>query len=169
MSSSDPTGEVVEVLREAADEIGKLHALVNRRVHVLSKPWRPVSATVGELSDQLGISPRDALDEVIAEGVHTFWHEGTRFRSVDDLRHYLARGHYFDPVPEVEVDLTAHQVDRLATKWDLDDDTLSAESNESPQNAISADSSPNKPLRKFIASDSDLPGLAADRRKQQSG
>jgi hypothetical protein len=163
MSTSDEAGKVVEVLREGPDEIGKLHALVNRRVVALTEPWQPLSASIGELADFIGIAPHEALDEVIASGVRDFWHEGTRFRTADDLKQYLARGHFFDPVPEIEIDLSADQVKGLAVQWELDVER------EADADSSSAVSETVKPMRKFIASEADLPTTAANRPRQNSG
>ena len=111
------SGEVVELLREAAAEIARLDSPDNevcRRLKELQQRIVPLSTTVGELARRIDAAPRDVLDAAIAAGVRTFYHEGESLRSGAPLEAYLRRPSHFDPVPELEIDLSLGMAQRLA-------------------------------------------------------
>ena len=118
--------------------------------------------SIAELADALDIPPRDALDAVIAAGVREFWHEGHKYRSVDDLKQFLADFHLFDPLQEVEITLNSRQSEWFAQNWDLD-----ITSADSPRDEVAPTSS--KPLRRFVASETELPGAITMTRRRLRG
>jgi hypothetical protein len=125
-------------------------------------PFAPLNnVSIAELADALNIPPHDALDAVIAAGVRVFWHEGHKYRSVDDLKEFLADYNLFDPVREVEVDLDASQSEWFARNWDVE---LTSDSSGDDEMANSP-----KPLRKFVSSDVELPGASTVHRIRLRG
>ena len=137
---------------------------------VLPPSLRALDTTLGDLAHELGISPYDVLENVASAGVSVFWNEGTQFRSTDALQRYLARAHRYDPVGDVEVELTASQLEHLAQTWDVSPESWARLSRSaSPGDFPDSVSGSGKPLRKFVASDPKLPDAGADRRKEQSG
>jgi hypothetical protein len=121
--------------------------------NAMAGPFPPLAnVSIAELADALNIPPHDALDAVIAAGVRVFWHEGHKYRSVDDLKQFLAEFNLIAPVRDIEVDLDATQAERFARNWDVEL-TLDSTGNDETANA-------SKPLRKFVASDVELPGAS---------
>jgi hypothetical protein len=119
----------------------------------MSGPFAPLSnVSIGELADALNIPPHDALDAVIAAGVRVFWHEGHKYRSVDDLKRFLTEFSLIATVGDIEVDLDADQAEWFAHNWDVEL-TSDSSGNDETVNA-------SKPLRKFVASDVELPGVS---------
>jgi hypothetical protein len=158
------TEELLELLSEAAVEIANLDGPANivcRRLRTMQKRLESLTTTIGELAQRVGIAPWDLLDAARAAGVCVFWHEGQQFRSPLELLAYLEQEHYYDPVPELEVDLTRDQIERLAGELGVELPELHPEA--------AAHVAGNKPLRKFAASDTELSERAARRRREQTG
>jgi acetylornithine/succinyldiaminopimelate/putrescine aminotransferase len=151
------SAEVVELLREAASEIARLDGPENevcRRLKALQQRIVPLSTSIGELAVKVDASPRDILDAALAAGVRCFWHEGQAVRAGDDLQAFLRQRSHWDPVPELEVDLTMGMAQRLAEQLGIlrDELFLGSQAEASPSAA--------RGPRKFVASKSRLPGAS---------
>jgi hypothetical protein len=164
MLASDLTDELLEVLSEAAVEIGNLSSpdnIVCRRLRELQRKLSARSVTVGELARRIDIPPRDVLDAAIAAGVRPFWFEGQQFRDASYLQTFLRMRFHSDPVPYVEFHLSPELAGRLAEDLSVTPDELLAAEELEPF-------SPAVRPRKFVTSESRLPS-AADRRREQTG
>jgi hypothetical protein len=150
--------ELLELIDEAAAEIVRLDGHSNpigERLRTVQRRYRPLRTTIGELATRTDLPARDVLDAVVAGGVQIFWHEGQQFRSPSSLRTYLAMTHFFDPLVDVEFELTADQSDQLAAEWGLDFDPLA--SDRIDLDLQHADESEGKRARrKFAASERSL-------------
>jgi hypothetical protein len=169
MPTANQLDELLDLLGEAAVEIANLDSpdnIVCRRLRAMQRRIQTLTTTVGELAKRIDVSPRDVLDAALAAGVQIFWHEGQQFRTPSYLRTYLAMAYHFDPVPELEVDLTAEQVQKLAAELDVEIDELTTDSSDSA-GAIGA--AGKKGPRKFVASEQTPPSAAANRRQHKSG
>jgi|SRR5688500_14621419 hypothetical protein len=127
----------------------------------------PLSVTLGELARRIDVSPGDVLGAAIDAGIQVFWHEGRQFRTAAYLRCYLQTQDmqgYQDPVPQLEVDLSPEEIERLAAELSVEPQELSLESATSAE----ATSTSHRPLRKFVASQPSPPNLAGGERKQKS-
>lgn len=167
------TEELLELLSEAAVEIANLDSPANvvcRRLRTMQKRLESLTTTIGELAHRVDIAPRDLLDAARAAGVYVFWHEGQQFRTPAQLQCYLGIQHHFDPLPELEVDLTREQVERLAAELSVEVQELQPEAPAgTPTAAATRGAHPDKPLRKFAVSDTTLADRAARRRREQTG
>jgi hypothetical protein len=154
--------EILEAISEAAVEIANLSGpdnVVCRRLRVLARKLTAQSVTVGELAQRIDVSPRDVLDAAITAGARPFWHEGQQFRDAGYLRSYLRLQFHYDPVREVEFNLTPDVAVRLAEELSVTTDELLTDTEaDSHQSTMGP--------RKFVASESRLPGQANKRREQ---
>jgi hypothetical protein len=169
MPTANQSEELLDLLGEAAVEIANLDSpenIVCRRLRAMQRRLQTFTTTVGELAKRIDVSPRDVLDAALAAGVQVFWHEGQQFRTPSYLRTYLSMAYHFDPVPELEVDLTADQVQRLAAELDVEVDELASDSSDT---AGTIASMAKKGPRKFVASEQTPPSASATRRQHQSG
>lgn len=166
MSAIDLNEEILETLSEAAVEIANLSSpdnIVCRRLRALQRKLAPRSVTVGELAKRIDVAPRDVLDAAIAVGIGPFWHEGQQFRDPAYLKTYLRLQFLFDPVRELEFNLTPDLAGRLA-------DELNVTSEELLTEGTVAASQPTTGPRKFVPSEPRLPQQAtADKRREQIG
>jgi len=165
MLTAKQSDGLLDLLGEAAVEIANLDGpdnIVCRRLRAMQRRLQTLTTTVGELAKQIDVSPRDVLDAALEAGIQVFWHEGQQFRTPSYLRTYLAMAYHFDPVPELEFDLTPDQIQRLAAELDVEVEELTNDS----VVAAGAGGSEKKGPRKFVASEQTPPGAAADRRKQ---
>ncbi|MCI0359674.1 MAG: hypothetical protein L0211_14450 [Planctomycetaceae bacterium] len=127
------------------------------------------SVTVGQLAQRIDVAPRDVLDAAIAVGVRPFWHEGQQFRDAAYLRTYLRLQFHYDPVREVEFNLTPELAGRLAEELSVTPEEMLTESEEAPGSYMAGERAGKSP-RKFVASQSRLPDQAASgKRREQSG
>ncbi|HUE71133.1 MAG TPA: hypothetical protein VMP01_09615 [Pirellulaceae bacterium] len=152
------SAEVVELLREAASEIARLDRPDNdvcRRLKALQHRIVPLSTSVGELATRIDASPRDVLDAATAAGVRCFWHEGRALRAGKDLQAFLQQPSHWDPVPELEVDLSLGTAQQLAEELGISRDELFLGTE-----AAEVGSASSKAPRKFVASESHLRGAA---------
>ena len=168
MLTAKQSDELLDLLGEAAVEIANLDGpdnVVCRRLRAMQRQLQTLTTTVGELAKRIDASPRDVLDAALEAGIQVFWHEGQQFRTPSYLRTYLAMAYHFDPVPQLEFDLTPDQVERLAAELDVQVEELTTDSVVSSVGG----SSEKKGPRKFVASEQTPPAAAADRRTQQLG
>lgn len=121
------------------------------------QPILLASVPIAQLADLVELPPRDVFDDLIAAGVRAFWHEGHKFRSVDAVQIFLQRYHLLNPLLDLEVDLTAAQIEHLAQDWGLTPDALLPLEAALPL-------FPAKPLRKFVGSAAEAPHTQAKRR-----
>jgi hypothetical protein len=171
MATANLTEDILELLGEAAVEIANLDSpsnIVCRRLRAMQQRLKPLTTTVGELAKRIDVSPRDVLDAALAAGIHVFWHEGQQFRTPSYLKTYLSMAYHFDPVPELEFDLTVDQVERLATELDVEVHELTSDESESTAAAGANQSTGRKSPRKFAPSEQTPPN-AAERRQQHFG
>lgn len=118
-------------------------------------PGSALELTLGELAERIDAPLRDALSDAIRAGVQTFSHDGHRL-DADEVESYLKSRQLFDPLPELEFALTPNQVKWLAAMADVEPSDL-------------MDATPAaKPLRKFVASESELREVAAKRQARSS-
>ena len=157
--------EILEAISEAAVEIANLSSpdnVVCRRLRLLQRKLASQSVTVRELAQRIDVSPRDVLDAAIAAGIRPFWYEGQQFRDASYLQTFLRMRFHSDPVPYVEFHLTPELAGRLAEELSVTPDELLADEGDLGQAA--------KGPRKFVASESQLPGQAiANKRREQFG
>src|SRR5262245_27366162 len=154
MLTAKQSDELLDLLDEAAVEIANLDGpdnVVCRRLRAMQRQLQTLTTTVGELAKRIDVSPRDVLDAALEAGIQVFWHEGQQFRTPSYLRTYLAMAYHFDPVPELEFDLTPDQVERLGAELDVQLEELTNDS------VGVVGSTEKKGPRKFVASDSRLP------------
>lgn len=111
----------------------------------------PTTFLVGDLARIIDITPRDMLDELVEAGVRVFWHDGQKFRSVEQLSDYLSQTHFFSPLPELEFELGPSQASYFAEAFGVDVTHLNASA------AETAERTNAKPLRKFVTSEVELP------------
>lgn len=169
MPSANQPDELLDLLSEAAVEIANLDGpdnIVCHRLRAMQRRLQTLTTTVGELANRIDVSPRDVLDAALAAGIQDFWHEGQQFRTPSYLRTYLAMAYHFDPVPELEVDLTPDQVQRLAAELDVEAAEFMSDSGGT---AGAMASSGKKGPRKFVASEQTPPRAAAAKRQHFSG
>jgi hypothetical protein len=162
MPALPSTDEILDTISEAAVEIANLSGpdnVVCRRLRSLAKKLTAQSVSVGELAERIDMSPRDVLDAAIVAGVRPFWHEGQQFRDPGYLRSYLRLQFHYDPVRELEFNLTPDVATRLAEE-------LSVTTDELLTNPEGDSGQSNMGPRKFVASESRLPGQANMRREQ---
>ena len=166
MTPASQNDELLDLLSEAAVEIANLDGpgnVVCRRLRAMQKRLQPLTTTIGELAERADVPPRDMLEAAIAAGVSTFWHAGQALRNPSLLRTYLAMRSYSDPVPELEFDLASDQAVRLAAELGMDVEQIV------PAPAVASEAAKSKPIRKFVASESQAPNLATAKRQEQSG
>jgi hypothetical protein len=165
MATASLSDDIINLLGEAAVEIANLDGPANivcQRLREMQRRLKPLTTTVGELAKRIDVSPRDVLDASLAAGVQVFWHEGQQFRTPSYLRTYLTMAYHFDPVPELEFDLTSEQAERLATELDVTVEELTTEIGESED---SIGSMKKKSPRKFAASEQTPPSSAVASRQ----
>lgn len=109
-----------------------------------------MTLSVADLARIIDITSRDTLDALIEAGLRVFWHEGQKFRSVEELNDYLSQAHFFNPVPELEVELGPDQVAYFSENFEVDVTSSDATAAEIAKRMDS------KPLRKFVGSESEL-------------
>jgi hypothetical protein len=167
MLTAKQSEELLDLLGEAAVEIANLGGpgnIVCSRLRAMQRQLQTLTTTVGELAKRIDVSPRDVLDAALEAGIQVFWHEGQQFRTPSYLHTYLAMAYHFDPVPELEIDLTPDQVQQLAAELDVEVEELT---NESVGSAGVVGSTEKKAPRKFVASERTPPSVSAA--KHQSG
>jgi hypothetical protein len=166
MPALDLSEEILETLSEAAVEIANLSSpdnIVCRRLRALQRKLAPRSVTIREIAERIDVAPRDVLDAAIAAGVQPFWHEGQQFRDAAYLRTYLRLQFLFDPVRELEFNLSPDLAERLADELNVTPEELLTDTADSA-------SKPATGPRKFVASDSRYPQPAtAEKRRDQTG
>jgi hypothetical protein len=149
MPARDHSYEVLEALGDAAREIAELAGPDNevcRRLHDLLGQLRPQSVTVGELAGRIDVAPHDVLEAALAIGVSPFWHDGQQFRKPAYLQTYLRQELPYDPVPELEFDLTPEMARLLSEKLSVSTAELLPETNAAGQRGP----------RKFVRSQTSL-------------
>jgi hypothetical protein len=161
MPAIDLTDEIVEVLSEAAVEIANLSSpenVVCGRLRALQRKLAPRNVTVGEVAKRINVSPGEVLEGAISAGFGPFWHEGRQFRDMNYLRTYLRLQFHYDPVPEVEFNLTPYLADRLAAELGVTVPDLTSDAE--PQNSRGPCDAVGKGPRKFVGSEAQLPAHA---------
>lgn len=124
--------------------------LFDQAAPVAAQP-QPLSTTIGEIARLYDVAPTDALDEVIRSGCRRYWWNGES-SGAEGIRKLIRDSWQWDVTPEIEVDLTASEQERL---------DRSLGSNDAQPAAAMA-----RPPRKFIASESELPSTSTQRRQQ---
>ena len=165
MRATNLTDEILEALSEAAVEIANLSSpdnVVCRRLRGLQQKLAPRIVTVGELAQRIDVTPRDVLDAAITAGVPTFWHEGQQFRDGTYLQTYLRMQFHFDPVREVEFNLSPELAGRIAEELGVAPEELLGRR---PEAQTKTGAGP----RKFVASESRLPEQATSKSREQFG
>ena len=165
MPTFDVTPELIEALRDAADEIARLSSPDNQvclRLHDLLGQITPQSVTVGQIAKRIDVAPHDVLDAAIQVGVKPFWHDGQQIREAAYLRTYLRLEWPHDPVGEIEFELMPDMARRLAAALGVTADELLCESQPASAGCSSLP-------RKFVASETRLPMQAEKTRQDQTG
>ena len=116
----------------------------------MNAPATDFHSTVGEIASLYDLAESDVLDEVIRAGCRSFWWEGNRY-DAEGIRRLVKDWWRWDVTPEFELSLSPAELERL-------------------EGQLSAyEEAGQKPLRKFVASQTQLPSLAAGRGKQRTG
>jgi hypothetical protein len=170
MLSAKLTDEIVDLLAEAAVEIANLAGpgnVVCRRLREMQRRLAPVSVTIGELARRVDVSPGEMLDAVAAAGVDPLWLDGHRHHDYGALQAVLRLG-YDDATRDVELDLSAEDAARLALQLGVDASVLTEEPAAIPTGtpAVEGSRGPRSP-RRFVPSDSQLPGAARELRERR--
>jgi hypothetical protein len=118
---------------------------------------RPLSTSVGEIAALYDIPPTDALDAVIGAGCKRYWWEGNRY-DAGGVRRLVKEWSRWDATPEVEVDLTPEQRQRLDQALGEENPAVAAPAQEL-----------QKPIRKFAASETALHIGAETARREKLG
>lgn len=157
MSNSSSSEKVQKLLFDAAVQIavhdGPENPVFRHLVDELQQQSQPLSTTVGEIAGLYDLPAADVLDAVIRSGCRMFWWNGKPYEA-EGIRKQIGGAWQWDLTPEIEVDLTPQQRQRL-------DELLGEGAVADPPPAES-----QRPLRKFIASDAQLPQQAGQRRQR---
>ena len=166
MHKIDVTPEVIETIRDAADEIESLSGADNdvcRRLRNLLRHISPRAVTVGQLASQIDVAPHDVLDAAVGIGIKPFWHDGQLFREPAYLRTYLRLESPYDPVREIEFELLPETARRLAEELVVTPEEMLPDSE-------TASGEYSLPPRKFVASETRWPApTSAHVRRDQTG
>jgi hypothetical protein len=156
MASSSSRDKTQKLLFDAAVQIavhdGTDNSVFQQLVGELQSQSQPLSTSVGEIANLYDIPAADAMDELVRAGCRVYWWNGTSY-SADGIRQAISDAWQWEMTPEIEVDLTPEQ------RRVLDGSLGGSEHEEEAAGA-------QKPLRKFIASEPQLPQQAHQRQQQ---